>query len=321
MADVAGVLALAAALAAGSRPAAAQTAAPEPPRINWALDSGITIASLVGTGLASFITGPAHERWQRQLLPIDDALLGHVSGSAAQISDVLAGVEVATPLALFVADGLVDDTGRRSLIYGETLGLSLLANSVVKYAVRRPRPYVYSDDPRVQTYAQNEGTDSHLSFYSGHASTTFAAAIAGSYLFAQRSTDESTRAFVWGFTLATAAATATLRTRAGKHFYSDVLVGALIGAAFGVGVPYLHGGTRPTLSRPEVVAITVAPVAGVALALLPHWPRDVPLRLEDPPPSSASGHPSRPPRLPTIALSWLPLVTPTQASLLAAATF
>jgi membrane-associated phospholipid phosphatase len=302
------LLTIAVALAVAPRVAHAQPP-PEPPRVNWALDSGITIASLVGTGLAGLIAVPAQERWDRQLLPFDDGLLGHVSGSAAQLSDILAAVEVTTPLALFLAGGLQDDTGRRSLIYGETLGLSLLANNVVKYAVRRPRPYVYSDDPRIQTYARAEGADSHLSFYSGHASTTFAAAIAGSYLFAQRSNDVSARAFVWGFTLTTAAATATLRTRAGKHFYSDVLVGAVIGAAFGVGVPYLHGGTRPQLSRPEIVAISVGPLAGIAIAALPHWPRTLPHDL-DAPPASASA-----------SLTWLPWLGANRAGLLAATTF
>jgi hypothetical protein len=312
--DLAGrLLTAAVALAVSPGVAHAQAAPPEPPRVNWALDSGITIASVVGTGLAGLIAVPAQERWQRQLLPLDDGLLGQVSGSAAQLSDVLAAVEVTTPLALFLSAGLEDDTARRSLIYGETLGLSLLANNVVKYIVRRPRPYVYSDDPRVQVYARAEGADSHLSFYSGHASTTFAAAVAGSYLFAQRSTDENARAFVWGFTLATASATATLRTRAGKHFYSDVIVGAVIGAAFGLGVPYLHGGTRPQLSRPEIIAITVAPLAGIAIAALPHWPRTLPLHLDAPSSSSSAS------RAPTV--TWLPWLGAKGAGLLAATTF
>ena len=129
-------------------------------------------------------------------------------------------------------------------------------------------PYVYSDDPRLRAYAEHEGKDSHLSFFSAHASNTFAASVAGSYLFAQASTDKSARAGVWGVELALAAATARLRTRAGKHFYSDVIVGAIVGVGVGYLTPRLHGGPAYRPSAAEWVVIGTAPLAGLALAQL-----------------------------------------------------
>jgi membrane-associated phospholipid phosphatase len=251
------------------RAARAQDAAPAAPKVRWALDGSITGAAVVGTVLVSLMPIDTSTRWRTQLLPWDRRLEGRTSASAAKTSDILATVDVLMPLGLLLGQsGMNEAYGKRALLYGETVMVSLLANGVTKYLVARPRPYVYSDDPRVQDYARAQGKDSHLSFYSGHASTTFAASVAGAYLFAQNTTDRRARATVWGFELALAGATANLRTRAGKHFYSDVIVGALVGATLGYAVPRLHGGPRVELSPAEWVAIGTAPLAGVLVAQL-----------------------------------------------------
>lgn len=249
--------------------ARAQDAAPAEPNVRWALDGTVTGAALLGTVLVSLIPVDTSTRWRRQLLSWDRRLEGRTSASAARTSDILATVDVVMPLGLLLGQsGMNEAYAKRTLLYGETVMVSLLVDGLTKYLVARPRPYVYSDDPRVQHYARGQGKDSHLSFYSGHASTTFAASVAGAYLFAQNTTDRRARATVWGFELALAGATANLRTRAGKHFYSDVIVGALVGATLGYAVPRLHGGPRVELSPAEWVAIATAPVAGVLVAQL-----------------------------------------------------
>jgi hypothetical protein len=243
--------------------------------VRWGRDGAITGAAVVGAALASLIPVDTTTRWQRQLLPADAGLEGKFSQQAAATSDMLAAIDVIAPLALLVGQGggFNADSDRRLLVYDEALVVSLFINSVTKYLVGRPRPYVYSDDPRLRAYADGQGKDSHLSFFSGHASTTFAASVAGSYLFAQASADRAARAGVWGFELALAAATARLRTRAGKHFYSDVIVGAIVGAGVGYLVPRLHGGPVYSPSAAEWVVIGTAPLAGLALAqVLPALP-------------------------------------------------
>jgi membrane-associated phospholipid phosphatase len=257
-----------------------QGAAPDGPQVRWALDGGITGAAVLGTALLSRVPVDTSMRWRTQLLPWDRELEGRTSASAAKTSDTLLVVDLVVPLGLLLGQtGMAEAYGQRALLYGETLAVTLFANVATKYLVARPRPYVYSDDVRVQDYAQRQGKDSHLSFYSGHSSLSFAASVAGAYLFAQNTTDKAARAAVWGFELALAGATASLRTRAGKHFYSDVLVGAAVGAAIGYGVPRLHGGPRVELSVAEWIATGSAPVVGVLVAqLLPAEP-DVTIRL------------------------------------------
>jgi hypothetical protein len=73
---------------------------------------------------------------------------------------------------------------------------------------------------------------------------------------------------VWGFGLALATATARLRTRAEKHFYSDVIVAAIVGAGVGYLVPRQHRGPAYSPSGTEWVVIGAAPIAGLALAQL-----------------------------------------------------
>ena len=264
------VVALLLAALAPARASAQAAAPPQPLNVNWGRDIPITAGAMVGVGLASLIPLHAAPLWSTQLLPIDDRLKGRFSESAAKTSDILAAVDVVTPLGLLLGQGggFVEANNRRLLVYVEALSLSLLANGITKVLVGRPRPYLYSDDPLVKEYAERQGRDSHLSLYSGHASTTFTAAVAGSYLYAQMATDKTSRVAVWGFELALAGATADLRTRAGKHFYSDVIMGAIIGAGIGFLVPYLHGGPAYHPSAVEWVAIATAPVMGVVFAQL-----------------------------------------------------
>jgi membrane-associated phospholipid phosphatase len=249
--------------------ARAQDATPGAPKVRWALDGTVTGAAILGTALVSLVPVDTSTRWRTQLLPWDRHLEGRSSASAARTSDILGTVDVVMPLGLLLGQsGMSEAYGKRALLYGETVMVSVLVNGITKYLVARPRPYAYSDDPRVQEYARREGKDSHLSFYSGHASTTFAASVAGAYLFAQHTTDKRARATVWGFELALAGATANLRTRAGKHFYSDVIIGAVVGAAIGFAVPRLHGGPSVELSPAGWTVIGSAPIVGVVVAQL-----------------------------------------------------
>ena len=76
-------------------------------------------------------------------------------------------------------------------------------------------------------------------------------ATAAAYTWQLRHPEGSSKYVVWGGTMSLAVATAGLRVIGGKHFYSDVLVGGLVGVAVGFVVPALHRidgdkGTAPT---------------------------------------------------------------------------
>jgi len=258
-------------------PAAAQT---EPLRARWPADAAVTVGALAVAGLATRIPIKG-EPWAHELLPIDERVKLNFSPPAARLSDLLAGVTVLAPLALQLRGGLDEAGGTRALIYGETIAANLALNGVTKALVGRPRPYSYSGDPAALAQIELDPRDARLSFYSGHASTTFAAAVGGAWLFSQSSDDPVARTAVWASSLMLAGATSDLRVRAGKHFYSDVLAGAAIGAGVGVLVPALHlGGQAHPLFPGEWIAIGTAPLAGALLAELLPMPQRSPLQAQ-----------------------------------------
>jgi len=157
---------------------------------------------------------------------------------------------ISIPMIVQLGRGFDDALLNSTVVYAETQAAGTLLNTITKYLVQRPRPYTHSThkrDPNVAKYIESQGDDAYLSFYSGHSSAAFSAAISGSYLFGSTSTDTGARKVMWGVEMALAGATANLRVRAGKHYYSDVITGALVGSGLGIGIPLLHGGDyRPS---------------------------------------------------------------------------
>jgi hypothetical protein len=270
-------LALAAALASAVPARAAEDGAPPAIEASLRLDGAVLAGALAAAGLATLLPERAAPARARELLPADEPAKRNFSASAARASDLLVSLTVLTPLALQAGQGLDGPAGDRALVYGETLALSLAVGGVTKALAARPRPFTYNPDPRVQAYADREGRDARRSFYSGHAATAFAAAVAGGYLFARSSDDRTARTAAWATGLFLAGATANLRVRAGKHFPSDVLVGAAAGAALGWAVPALHdrGSRAPGLAASEWVAIAAAPIAGAIVSQLVPMPTDI----------------------------------------------
>lgn len=264
----------------------APAAAQDPPRIveaNYPIDGAIIGGAFVGGLLFSFFDVDVERRLPAEIFGFDHELRGQFSASAHAASNTLIFANVLLPVAIHAGLGVDSTLARVAVVYTESLALSYFFNAATKHLVQRPRPYVYSDDPFVQNFAKSAGIDTHLSFYSGHAAMAFTAAVAGSYLYSIRSEDENARALVWGLNLAMASATANLRVRAGRHFYSDVFFGMMVGAALGLLVPIIHQplgerGYSPTVT--EFVAIGTGFVAGALISELAPMSRDVVVPLE-----------------------------------------
>ena len=134
-----------------------------------------------------------------------------------------------------------------AIIYGQSLALTGAVTNISKLAVRRPRPRAYTEQEALnQIYPEGDSrrnitnTDSALSFFSGHASTTACAAATATYLAFARS-PRTVRPWITLIigTLVTAFVSYE-RVRAGEHFPTDVLAGAMAGAGIGALVPHFH---------------------------------------------------------------------------------
>jgi membrane-associated phospholipid phosphatase len=108
-------------------------------------------------------------------------------------------------------------------------------NETIRLLVQRPRPFVYADPGRL-----GQDPAHYTSFYSGH--TSFSAVAGTSLVLAL----VSRGAPAWLAAVAAAGAsglvfvTALTRVLAGRHFVTDVLMGALFGALIALAIGYLH---------------------------------------------------------------------------------
>jgi membrane-associated phospholipid phosphatase len=144
-------------------------------------------------------------------------------------------------------------------VIAEAVLLNGALNQLVKVVVERPRPLIYArdlSDPR------QRDPDSFQSFYSAHSSSAFALGLAYAQTFAYRHPDSPYRYLVYAGAVAAGSVIGATRIAAGKHFPSDVLVGAAVGSAFGLLIPWLHRqGPRAQISvmaTPQSFGLSVA---------------------------------------------------------------
>lgn len=215
----------------GSSPCeAVEAAAPPPERARDPVFSG---SGLAGDTVCDSSEVPAFDRWS----------IGASSETADVLSDALLWSVVASPFAASAIDAALGEPENReraffddTLVSLEAIAATALLTAAIKVAVRRPRPLTY--DPTMSKLERFEG-DARLSFPSGHASLSFAAATVLALTLFEAHTGLVARApaiLVHG----AAATVAALRIAAGKHFLSDVLAGASLGVAVGLVVARLH---------------------------------------------------------------------------------
>jgi undecaprenyl-diphosphatase len=152
------------------------------------------------------------------------------------------------------------------VMYGETLELAYSVDSLLKSAIVRYRPYAYS----TTTLADFSNVRITESFPSANSSLAFAAAVFSGYAFDELYPDSSLRFWVWASGLGAATAVSGLLVAGGDHFVSDVVAGAVIGAASGFLVPLFHEHFRPITMKPgdAVSSIEINPgVGGIAVRL------------------------------------------------------
>ena len=265
-------------------PAAPLAARPPPDPLQIRLGVDLPILAL-GAAIAlgtELVGGGSEQRWAgcggcspTDLNALDRTVIGKHSHGAAVFSDAALAATVGLPFVLDLGDVLIQRArdrpdwkarhmrswGKDAVVLLETFFVNFATTNVVKLAVRRPRPYSYDETSTVGDPTENQA---RLSFYSGHASSAFAMATAYAYLFQLRHPRSRWALPVWVLGLGLASATAVARVEAGKHFWTDVIVGATAGTAIGLLVPALHRHARIG----EHAALRLAPTRTGSLLLL-----------------------------------------------------
>lgn len=241
--------------------------AQSPYRLNLALD--LTILGVGGAGWAvpqlflDQIVKPSCPCDTREINAFDRGIAGRNQRTLSTISDIALVAVVALPFGLEALDVRAsDDTFlgwlQDAVVIGETIVVNGALDGLVKLGAQRPRPLLYGEKPG--SPALND-RGNYLSFYSGHTSTAFAAGLSYAQTFALRHPHSPYRPLVYAVAGGTGAAIGMLRIMSGKHFPSDVLVGAAIGSALGLVIPWLHTRDRSlqlsAAALPNGIAVTL----------------------------------------------------------------
>jgi membrane-associated phospholipid phosphatase len=192
------------------------------------------------------------------LIAIDRAVVDdEPSAGWRRVSNVgvgVAGVYAAADIVFTTWDegteaGLVD-----LIIYTESATITWAVTNLAKIAVRRPRPFAYSErdkllaeGTRPEDLPEVTDTNAVLSFFSGHASMAAALSTTATYLAFARS-ESPVRGIITasvGGIVTTAVCVG--RVKGGVHFPTDVVAGAMAGIGIGALVPHFHreGESKP----------------------------------------------------------------------------
>lgn len=164
----------------------------------------------------------------------DRSVIGKSSATADILSDALLVTAVLSPIVLdFAVESYSPEFVQDMLVLMQVVAINSALVTVVKHAVQRPLPltYVGTDPTLVNTPA------GYRAFYSGHTSTAFSVLAATAYTLSERY-KQGIWPYIAGFGLGTAIGLA--RVEGGRHFYTDILVGAVVGSAIGIVVPWLY---------------------------------------------------------------------------------
>ncbi len=212
----------------------------------YKLDLKVDLPVLIIGGLVSFgwffkgELGPAHCAPlcdEDDVNAFDKFAAGNYNQNWARASDItLVGTMALGVVALFVDQRSVSAFSDL-LVVAEAVLLTNAMITVAKFALRRPRPYLYSEKA---PESKRNDAESSLSFPSLHVGT--ASALTTSVfgvLYARHPKSPWTWAFLGVGTAATGVIAAG-RILSGRHFLSDVIVGASLGVCMGILVPALH---------------------------------------------------------------------------------
>jgi hypothetical protein len=112
---------------------------------------------------------------------------------------------------------------RSALVNLEVFAANAIVTNLVKIMSARQRPYAY------YSTMESRGFDDNASFFSGHTSIAFSQAVANATMFSESFPEYED--LIWASLLGSAGLTAYFRVAGDQHYFSDVMVGAIVGSS------------------------------------------------------------------------------------------
>jgi membrane-associated phospholipid phosphatase len=215
-------------------------------RLDVPLVLGITLTSALGVYRYYDMERVSADNLKSKsdFLPWDRPFVGRYSGWATTVSHYTGALAVA-PLALagfswYKGDAGAYDFGAFTLMFVEAFALQNALNQIVRSSQLWPRPFVYAKRGEGRKKAESAKGEAYGSFYSGHSSAAFTVAVFTGEWFSEIYPNSKYKPLVWASSFVLASGVAGLRVMAGKHYPTDIVVGALMGTGVSLGVLKLH---------------------------------------------------------------------------------
>jgi membrane-associated phospholipid phosphatase len=183
--------------------------------------------------------------------PLDRLAIGLDSEAAESLGNWTTGLGIAAPFAIDVVDtaGHPEAFFEDAIVIGQALALNGALNTAVKYTVQRPLPETYAGEvPNRRGKPRG-----YRAFYSGHVSALATSLVAGCMSVRLRHGRLPLR-WPWLVSATLTGLVGAARVFSGKHYPTDVVVGAMAGTAIGAAVPMLHALAK---TRPHAAVVLV----------------------------------------------------------------
>ncbi len=210
------------------------------------LSTEIPIVSLVaGTGISSLILYKKKQGLTQDQVnnlsaldvnKFDRYAIYRHSKPAAIASDVFQYTAMVSPAFLFIDKKIRKDWKTVLPMWIETFAITTTLTMFTKEIAKRNRPYVYSDIDNGSKLSKN----ARSSFFSGHTSITAASTFFIAAVYTDYHPTSKFLPLIWTGAAIFPALTAITRVEAGKHYWTDVMVGYAVGALVGGLTPYIH---------------------------------------------------------------------------------
>ncbi|MEL6274395.1 MAG: phosphatase PAP2 family protein [Bacteroidota bacterium] len=168
---------------------------------------------------------------------IDRFSLRHYSLPADEWTDKLLLAAFATPFFNLLSKRGRDNFGDIGLVVFEGALLNAALVNLSKVTAKRARPYNYNPDVPIDI---KQSKSARYSFFSGHAATSAFFAFSGAKLYHDLYPDSKARPYVWAAASLIPTFVAYGRMKAGRHFFTDVLTGFVVGTTVALVVPELN---------------------------------------------------------------------------------
>ena len=160
------------------------------------------------------------------------------SEKAADVSDLFFYGSMPLPLVGILIDGkMCKDFAKLTFLYLEAMSVTGVLYTGSAYVADRYRPYAYNPEAPMDMRTNGNAKNS---FFAGHVALVGTSTFFMAKIFSDYHPDSKLK---WlPYTIASIATTSTayLRHKAGRHFPSDILIGAAVGPLAGILIPHFH---------------------------------------------------------------------------------